>query len=83
MISKIVNPEERTPQEHVAYCLRMCALRIDPLNGYLKDLATELDLHETTLSKWKREGRIPLKAARRLQRRFGKRLVNLHLVSQA
>lgn len=77
-----MNPESMTPQEQVSFCLRQCALALNPRTGYLKDLAAELEVHETTLSLWMREGRIPVKAARRLQRRFGKKLVDLELVSQ-
>lgn len=73
--------ENLTPQDQVSLCLRQCALHLNPRTGYLKDLAAEMDVHETTLSLWMREGRIPRKAARRLQRRFGKKLVDLHLVS--
>lgn len=74
-------PENLSPQDQVSLCLRQCALNLSPRTGYLKDLAAELEVHETTLSLWIREGRIPRKAARRLQRRFGKKLVNLELVS--
>lgn len=82
MISKTEPSDDLTPQEHVALCLHSCALRVDPLHGHLKQLAAELDLHETTLSKWKRDGRIPLKAAKRLRKRFGAKLVNLEHVSE-
>lgn len=76
MISKNLSP-----QEQVSFCLRQCALHLNPRTGHLKDLAEELEVHDTTLSLWIREGRIPRKAARRLQRRFGSKLVNLDLVS--
>lgn len=65
----------------VSLALRRCALVIDPRYGKLSSLADEFDLHATTLSKWISNGRIPLKAARRLQKRFGKSLINLSVVS--
>lgn len=66
-----------TPNERVSRCLRRCALVIDPLRGHLKTLAAELDVHETTLSLWIREGRVPDKAARRLLKQFGPDIVDL------
>lgn len=68
---------EMTPNERVSRCLRLCALKLDPLRGHLKTLAAELDVHETTLSLWIREGRVPEKAARRLLKMFGPELVDL------
>lgn len=74
--------DEMSPQEVVSLCLRQCALALNPGTGYLKDLAAELDVHESTLTFWMREGRIPMKSARRLLRRFGARLVDITKVSQ-
>lgn len=72
--------EEMTQHELVSLCLRQCALALNPATGYLKDLAAELDVHESTLTFWMREGRIPAKSARRLARRFGARLVDVEKV---
>lgn len=78
---KSQKPGGHTRQEAVSVCLRSCALVVDPRRGLLKSLADEMDLHETTLSVWIREGRIPPKSAKRLLRRFGKKLVDLSAVS--
>lgn len=75
-----MSPRTLTREEAVSLCLRQCALVIDPRNGFLKSLAEDLDLHETTLSVWITNGRIPRKAARRLRARFGK-LVDIDVVS--
>lgn len=74
-------PDGADRETIVSLTLRQCALVIDPRYGKLSALADEFELHPTTLSLWIREGRIPIKAARRLQRRFGKKLVNVDLVS--
>lgn len=72
--------DDMTDQEVVSLCLRQCALALHPRTGYLKDLATELNVHETTLSFWMSEGRIPKNSARRLRKRFPN-LVDLSRVS--
>ncbi len=66
--------------ELVSLTLRQCALHLDPRYGRLSVLAKEFDLHESTLSVWIRNGRVPPKAARRLQKRFGAKLVNVDLL---
>ena len=76
-------PRDLSREEIVSLCLRQCALVIDPRNGHLKSLADEFEWHETTLSTWIRNGRIPVKPARKLLRRFGKKLVNLDLLVNA
>jgi hypothetical protein len=72
--------EDLTREEIVSLCLRQCALVIDPRNGHLKSLAAEFEWHEITVYQWIKNGRIPFKSARRLQRRFGKKLVNIELL---
>ena len=69
-------------EERISLTLRQCALTLDPRYGKLSALADELELHVTTLHLWIRQWYIPTKSARRLQRRFGKKLVNADLVSQ-
>ena len=76
-----MKPKTLSREDIVALCLRQCALVIDPRNGYLKSLADQFEWHETTLSTWIKNGRIPFKAARRLQRVFGSKLVNIPLVT--
>lgn len=73
--------EPLTPHERVSLCLRSCALVLDPRKGHLKSLAADLEVHETTLSLWMREGRVPPHQARRLRKRFGKTLVNVDLIT--
>lgn len=80
-MTHIQAPEGADRSTLVSLTLRQCALVVDPRYGRLSNLAEELDVHATTLSLWIREGRIPRKAARRLQRRFGKKLINLESVS--
>lgn len=73
--------QDMTREEVVSLCLRQCALALNPRTGFLKDLAMELDVHESTLTFWMTQGRVPLKAARRLARRFGVKLVNVELLT--
>jgi len=75
-------PENLSRTDLVSLTLRQCALALNPRTGYLKDLAEEFDWHESTLRVWIENGRIPEKAAKRLCRRFGKRLVNVELLSE-
>lgn len=72
--------EDLTRKEIVSLCLRQCALVVDPGNGHLKSLANEFEWHEVTLYTWIKNGRIPFKSARKLERRFGKRFVNVDLL---
>lgn len=65
----------------VSLILRQCALRVDPLSGHLSKLADALDVHALTPSRWISEGRVPKKAARRLQKMFGKRLANADILT--
>ncbi|HEY1403523.1 MAG TPA: hypothetical protein VGB05_05310 [Pyrinomonadaceae bacterium] len=64
-------PDGLSREELVSFCLRQCALVVDPRNGHLKSLAAMFDWHETTLSTWIANGRIPLKACKKLRGRFG------------
>ena len=73
--------QDMTREEVVSLCLRQCALVLNPRTGYLKDLATELDVHESTLTFWMSQGRIPKKNARRLRKLFGAKLVDVELLS--
>jgi len=74
-------PEDCDRQTVVAFVLRQCALVVDPRYGKLSTLADEIDVHYTTLSLWIQEGRVPERAAKRLQRRFGKKLINTELLT--
>lgn len=64
-------PDGLSREELVSFCLRQCALMIDPRFGHLKSLAAVFDWHETTLQTWIKNGRIPQKACRKLRGRFG------------
>lgn len=66
-----------TRKELVSHHLRVLALRVDPVNGYLTSLAEELDVHTTTLSAWISQGYVPLFQCRKMQKKFGRRFVDL------
>lgn len=68
---------ELTREEAVSLVLHRCALQLDPRYGRLALLAEEFDLHPSTITYWMRNGRVPPKAARRLLRRFGKKLIDI------
>jgi hypothetical protein len=70
-------------EDAVSLCLRQCALVVDPRYGRLSKLAEEFELHETTLGLWIRNGRIPRKSCRKLERRFGKKLVKFDFLVDA
>lgn len=76
------DPPVLTRQEIISLCLRKCALEVDPRRGLLKTLAAHCDLHETTFSVWQSQGYIPLKSAKMLRRKFGKKLVDVDLLSE-
>lgn len=71
MTTRLKPRTEWTRQEIVTHALRSCALAVDP-NGLLKSLADEINLHETTFSRWIAQGYVPWHRARFLQRKFGK-----------
>ena len=74
-------PDGCDRQTVVAFVLRQCALAVDPRYGKLSVLAEEVDVHYTTLSLWIQQGWVPTRAAKRLQRRFGKKLINIELLT--
>jgi hypothetical protein len=69
-------PSSATRQEVVSFILRSCALLVDPRRGELKRLAERMNKHETTLSDWIKQGRVPRMSAEWLERRFGKKVAN-------
>lgn len=71
-------PEDISDEDYVAFSLRQCALQLDPRYARFAVLADELELHESTLNTWIRNGRIPAKACRRLLSRFGKKLIDFN-----
>lgn len=75
-MSMITQKQPLDRHETVSFCLRQCALVIDPRFGHLSALAGYLDLHPNTFLLWINNGRVPAKAAKRLQRIFGKKLAN-------
>jgi len=81
-----MTPVEAPPgisrEDFISFTLRQCALSVDPRYGKLSSLAQSLDMHESTLHVWVRNGRIPKKAARILQRKFGKKLANAEILSE-
>lgn len=76
-----MNKEFESRTQMVRDCLLRCALEVDPGRGWKKVLAAEIDVHPITLHVWERNGRIPPKAAKRLQKRFGKKLADASLLS--
>ncbi len=69
-------PPDMSPTDFVSQTLRQCALVIDPRYGRLGALADEFDLHETTINKWIKNGRVPRKPCRRLLKRFGRKFID-------
>ena len=74
--------ETMTRQEIVSLTLRTCALSIDPRYGLLSEVAKAIKVHPMTLTYWINTGYVPAKAAKKLQDRFGRALVNRKLLSQ-
>jgi hypothetical protein len=61
----------------VSHHLRVLALQVDPRTGLLNRLAEELDVHPVTLSAWIAQGYVPWFQCKKLQKRFGRKLVPL------
>lgn len=70
-------PADLDRVEYVSFVMRQLALLLDPQYGRISVLADEFELHESTVGQWMRNGRVPHKAAKRLERRFGKKLVKI------
>ncbi len=66
---------EWTRNEVVGFHLGVLALHVDPLNGQLNVLADALELNAMTLTRWKAQGYVPFHQVKRLQKRYGKKLV--------
>ena len=73
-----VQPGDRS--NFIRYHLRRMALEVHP-DAQFAALAAEIDVHKVTLTTWIRWGRIPKKAARQLQRRFGPELAPAELLT--
>lgn len=69
-------PPDMDPSEFVSQTLRQCALILDPLTGSLAALAKEIEVHDTTVRLWIRNGRIPHEPCYRLSKRFGKKWID-------
>jgi len=67
--------EEWTRQETVSFYLRTLALHVDPDNGRIQALALALEINKLTLYRWKAQGYVPWHQVKKMQRRYGKKLV--------
>lgn len=76
-MTQVVKPKaDMSRQELVSFILRSCALQIDPRFGHLKSLAADMESHEVTLSNWITQGYVPFHKARKLERKFGKKIAS-------
>lgn len=62
-------------QDVVAFHLRTLALHVDPLRGEIKALADAIEVNPITISRWATQGFVPLHQVKRLQKRYGEKLV--------
>lgn len=69
------------PREHwsrnevVGFYLGVLALHVDPMHGRLNLLADAIEVNSMTLTRWKSQGYVPFHQVKRLQRRYGKKLI--------
>jgi hypothetical protein len=59
----------------ISHHLRLLALIVDPPKGELVSLADDIGVHAATLSAWISQGYVPWFQCKKLQKRFGKKMV--------
>lgn len=74
--------QQKARRALISKTLRTIALEVDPINGYLKSLADDFQVHPMTLSEWIKNGEVPRFQAVRLRKRYGDRLVDVDLISR-
>ena len=75
-MNPLPTPPDMTPEEFVSVTLRQCALILDPQYGRLTAVAEFLEVHETTVRVWIRNGLVPHKHCYLLLKRFGKKWID-------
>ena len=69
--------ETMTRNELISHHMRRLALIADPVNGHLSKLADHIEVHATTISAWIAQGYVPWFQCKKIQKRFGRKLVPL------
>lgn len=67
--------EQWSREEIIGFHLGLLALHIDPLHGRLNVLADAIEIDPITVGRWKSQGYIPWHQVKRLQKRYGKKLI--------
>lgn len=82
MTSKNTAAQRKQRRALISKTLRTLALEVDPVNGYLKSLADDFQVHPMTLSEWIKNGVVPNFQAIKLRKRYGEHLVDVDLISR-